>query len=287
MSGVMYGNDSAHRAISGQQLKLIGRIQEGSRSGDSQEYGRFMVNLSRFLGIIGPMVSGNGRLILQPDNQGGNYPVDFTTFMDIVKSQVKDWSLPVGDTTPSFIFTDNDGEEQSMSVDFRGVEGYTGISACFPLPHAATSNLDMGTITTETRSEVGQIRETTIPIRSNPYDANLWRDTGNDFLRLWINICALGEPEDAPTGIFQTYIFSATVTSNLATYEAEPDGGAVSEEAQRTAGTVSLLPMDHRACYATRTYGGDNTIKDSGNITKGDREFYLGMIGDALQPRQS
>jgi hypothetical protein len=287
MTSQMFGSESGHRGISGQQLKLIGRIQEGSRSGDSQEYGRFMVNLSRFLGIIGPMVVGNGRLILTPSNMEGNYPIDFTTFMDIVKSQVKDWSQPMGDAPPSFLFTDNSGQEQSYSVDFRGTEGYTGISACFSIPHAPTSNLDMGTITTETRSEVGQIRETTTPIRSNPYDANLWRDTDNDFLRLWINICALGEPETADSGIFQTYVFSASVTSNLATYEGEPDGGAVSEEAQQTAGTVSLLPIDNRACYSTNTYGGNNTVQDSGNITKGDREYYLGMIGDALQPRQS
>ena len=291
MAGAMFGsNNSAYKGISGQQLKLIGRIQDGERSGDSNEYGRIMVNLSRFMNLIGPMVSGDGRLILQPDNQQGNYPIDFTTFMTIVKSQVKNWTDPSEyeeGTPPSFQYIDNDREEQTMSVNFRGVEGYTGISACFRIPHAATSDLNMGTITTETRSEVGQIRETTMPIRSNPHDANLWSDTDNDFLRLWVNICALGDPEVADSGTFQTYIFSASVTSNLATYEPEPEGGAVTEEQQRTVGTVKLLPMDHRACYSTRTYSGDNTVKDSGNITKGDREYYLGMIGDALQPRQS
>jgi len=289
MAGRMFGSEAGHQGISGQQLKLIGRIQEGERSGDSQEYGRFMVNLSRFLGIIGPMINGQGRLILSADNQQGNHPIDFSTFMDIVKTQVKDWSdvREPGEAPPSFIYMDNDGEEQSMSVDFRGASGYTGISACFPLPHAPTSNLDMGSITTEVRSITGQLRETTLPIRSNPHDANLWRDTDNDFLRLWINICALGEPEETDSGNFQTYIFSASVTSNLATYEPEPEGGAVTEEAQRTTGTISLLPISNRACYSTNTYGGNNTIKDSGNITKGDREYYLGMIGDALQPRQS
>ena len=291
MTATMFGaNEKAYRGISGQQLKLIGRIQDGERSGESNEYGRIMVNLSRFMNLVGPMVSGEGRLILSADNQQGNFPIDFTTFMTTVKSQVKAWTDPSEyqeGTPPSFQYLDNDREEQTMSVDFRGVEGYTGISACFRIPHAATSNLDMGTITTETRSEVGQIRETTMPIRSNPHDANLWRDTDNDFLRLWINICALGAPEQTDIGTFQTYIFSASVTSNLATYEPEPEGGAVTEEQQRTVGTVKLLPIDHAACYSTRTYSGDNTIKDSGNITKGDREYYLGVIGDALQPRQS
>ena len=123
---------------------------------------------------------------------------------------------------------------------------------------------------------------------SNDYDANLWRNREEDYLRLWLNICSFGEVETvAGAGTYQTFVFSATVTSNLAEYTPEPEGGATTTEELETVGTVTLLPMNDNRCYSQDTYTGEQTVYDSGNMTKSDREYYLGVIGDALQPRQS
>lgn len=287
MTGRMFDNSSGHEGISGQQLKLVGRIQQGSRSGDSQEYGRFVVNLSRFINLIGPKISGTGRIILNSASEEGNSNIQFTDFMNIVKGTVKDACQPDADVV-TFDYVDTAGETSTGSIDYTTDGGFTGISACFPIPHAAITNLDMGDITTTSVSNVGQRREVTTPIRTNDYDANLWRNREEDYLRLWLNICSFGEVETvAGAGTYQTFVFSATVTSNLAEYTPEPEGGATTTEELETVGTVTLLPMNDNRCYSQDTYTGEQTVYDSGNMTKSDREYYLGVIGDALQPRQS
>ena len=287
MTGQMFGNDAGHEGISGQQLKLIGRIQQSSRSGDSQEYGRFMVNLSRFINLIGPKIGGTGRIILNASSEAGNANIQFTDFMNIVKATVKESSQNDTDVV-TFEYLDAGGETATGSIDYTSDGGFTGISACFPVPHAAITNLDMGEITTTTVSNVGQRREVTTPIRTNEYDANLWRNRENDYLRLWLNVCSLGQVESIDgTGTYQTFVFSATVTSNLGEYGMEPEGGVTTREQEETVGTVNLLPMNDTRPYTQDSYTGEQTVFDAGNMTKPDREYYLGVIGDALQPRQS
>ena len=134
------------------------------------------------------------------------------------------------------------------------------------------------------------------PIRTNESGANnLWLAPENDFLRLWINLSSLGEPEPAgPDGIdgtFQTYILSVSVSSNLGKYilKAE-DASEVQDEEEnaRTVGSIELLPISEKKCYTQSSYNPtDQKIYDAGNITKSDREFWLETIGDILQRQQS
>jgi MoxR-like ATPase len=299
MSASMFtgAGDGAHAAMSGQQLKLVGRIQEGARdiaTTDSIEYGRIVQQLSIFMNSLGTQVAGEGRLILNAANQEGNYAIDFTTFMNLVKGQIKQWSTP---GTPeeaaerrTFSYLDNNNELQRKMVDFNGPQGYTGISACFRLPHAAIANLETGDYSRTSENATGPRVTIDSPIRTNTSGTyNLWQDTENDFLRLWINLCSMGEPEVVDgVGTFQTYIFSVAVTSNFGTYIMMPDDAELtdSEENLQNVGSIKLLPMNEVRCYSQGSFA-PQTIYDAGNITKADREFWLETIGDILQPRQS
>ena len=175
-------------------------------------------------------------------------------------------------------------------VYFNGPQGYTGISACFRLPHAAIANLETGDYSRTSENATGPRVTIDSPIRTNTSGTyNLWQDTENDFLRLWINLCSMGEPEVVDgVGTFQTYIFSVAVTSNFGTYIMMPDDAELtdSEENLQNVGSIKLLPMNEVRCYSQGSFA-PQTIYDAGNITKADREFWLETIGDILQPRQS
>ena len=106
------------------------------------------------------------------------------------------------------------------------------------------------------------------------------------YVRLWVclrSVPASSEQpmEEASGNNYMTFIFSATVTSNLAEYH--PMEGA---EITADTGKITFLPMDDGRAYSSGTVG-RGTIGDSGNITKSDRQEYLGILGDALQPRSS
>ena len=297
MTDAMFGNDNGHRAISGQQLKLTGRIQEGERAtSDSLEYGRIVRTITEFTDGMANSV-GDGRLILKTDTQDGNFPIDFTTFMGIVKTQIKEYSTP-GETDGEsalerrvFSYVNNEGEVSTKTINFNGDAGFTGLSACFRLPHSAIANLDMGDFNRPSQNTSGPRVMIESPIRTNTSgNYNLWKDTENDFLRLWINLSSLGTPEEADgIGTFQTYIVSVAVTSNLGTYyelDEETEELGDSEEMMQNVGSITLLPMDDGRCYDSNSFS-PQIIYDAGNITKADREYWLEIIGDILQPRQS
>jgi len=302
MSDSMYGNDAAHMAMSGQQLKLVGRIKIGNReSADSLEYGRFVRNLSVFRdNIETQLVSNVGRLIISPTSQSKNFPIEFTTFMELVKAQVKSWSSDIsvieGEVqSRSFSYTGSNDEIKSKEINFNGPEGFTGLSACFEIPHAPTSNLDMGDYSRIGEGGAGAVSFES-PIRTNQSGANnLWLNPENDFLRLWINLSSLGDVErageDGADGTFQTYILSVSVTSNLGKYiVADENTSELVDEVEnaRTIGSIELQPLDNKQCYSQSSYTDTpQKLYDSGNITKPDREFWLEAIGNILQPRQS
>ncbi len=287
--------NGAHAALSGQQLKLIGRIQEGARdiaTTDSIEYGRFVEGLSIFMNNLGTQVTGDGKLILNASRQDGNFSIDFTTFMNLIKTQVKQWSIPGDDAAErrAFSYMDNNNEIQQKTIDFNTAAGFTGLSACFRLPHAAISNLDTGDYSRTSEGSTGPNVTIEAPIRTNTSGQyNLWQDTENDFLRLWINLSSMGAPEEVDgVGKFQTYVFSVAVTSNFGTYNLLDDTAELSdsEENQQNVGSIKLLPMSDARCYSQGSFA-PQTIYDAGNITKADREFWLETIGEILQPRQS
>ncbi|MHA1287774.1 MAG: hypothetical protein ACTSPB_10270 [Candidatus Thorarchaeota archaeon] len=298
MSSAMFTptGDNAHAALSGQQLKLMGRIIESSdrdvATTDSIEYGRFVEGLSIFMNNLDTQVQGNGRLILDPTNQQGNFPIDFTTFMNLVKNQVKEWSNPSdgAEERRSFEYIDNNDEVQQKVIEFDGVDGFKGLSACFRLPHAAIANLDTGEYSRLSETGTGPRVTIESPIRTNTSGLyNLWQDTENDFLRLWINLCSMGAPEEVDgVGNFQTWVFSVAVTSNFGNYIPLPDDAELtdSEENLQNVGSIKLLPMSDARCYSQGSFA-PQSIYDSGNMTKADREFWLETIGDILQPRQS
>jgi hypothetical protein len=305
MSTVMYGSDAAHIAMSGQQLKLVGRIKLGNRATtDSLEYGRFVRSLSVFNNIMGPQLSnGVGRLILSPSNEDQNFPIEFSTFMELIKGQVKGWCSDDAEETAeglsnrNFTYLNNSSPRQvkTKEINFNTDAGFTGLSACFEIPHAPISNLNIGNYTRNVESGAGVVAIES-PIRTNESGANnLWLSPENDFLRLWINLSSLGELEKAgPDGIdgtFQTYILSVSVSSNLGRYILKADDAAEIEDAEenaRTVGSIVLLPISDKKCYTQTSYSPTaQTIYDAGNITKSDREFWLETIGDILQRQQS
>ena len=216
----------------------------------------------------------------------------FTTFMNLVKGQIKQWSTPGDDAAErrAFSYMDNNNELQQKTIDFNGIDGFTGLSACFRLPHAAISNFDTGDYSRISDNTTGPRVTIESPIRTNTSGIyNLWQDTENDFLRLWINLCSMGEVEEVDgTGTFQTYIFSVAVTSNFGTYNLIPADTELSdsEENRQNVGSIKLLPMSDARCYSQGSFA-PQSIYDAGNITKADREFWLETIGDILQPRQS
>lgn len=298
MSAAMFtgAGDNAHAALSGQQLKLMGRIVESSdrdvATTDSIEYGRFVEGLSVFMNNLDTQVQGDGRLILDASNQQGNFPIDFTTFMTLVKTQVKEWSNPSegAEERRSFTYVDNNNEIQQKTIEFDAQDGFTGLSACFRLPHAAIANLDTGEYSRTSETGTGPRVTIESPIRTNTSGRyNLWQDTENDFLRLWINLSSMGDPEQVDgVGNFQTWVLSVAVSSNFGAYIPMPDDAELtdSEENLQNVGSIKLLPMTDARCYSQNSFA-PQTIYDSGNMTKADREFWLETIGDILQPRQS
>ena len=281
-----YANDSAHTALSNQQVKLIGRIKDGILGGDSPDYGRFHQSLTAFTNKMSSKISSdNGRWIFDAGSQSGNVEVSFAQFMQVASELIK---LDEENTSynGSRVFT---MAGQNESIDW----GQTGASlmACFSLPHSELSDFISGDITQEV-GFAGETREITRPARSLVRDnnINMWADDDNDFLRLWICLRSIpaGESGEEPlengAGGYMTFILSASVTSNLGEYH-PMEGAAIVNTPGETTGTINFLPMNDPRCYSRNSIG-QGGIGDSGNITKSDRQEYLGILGDALQPRR-
>ena len=276
-SGAQYGGDAAHRDISAQQVKLIGRIKDGVEGGvlqSTDEYGRFHQSLRAFSNQMGVrLLSEEGRFISDPNNQGGNISCSFNNFMNIV-------------TTVTKLDEDNQSFAQPRTYELGGetqtVNWAAGdtLRACFSLPHSQLSNFVAGSVTESIqgidveRPARGLLRDLNI---------NMWENPENDFLRLWVSLQAVpaSDTQALDSGGFITFVFTASVTSNLGEYH-PPQGATITEQT----GRITLLPMDEPRAYSKRTVGATvSAIGDAGNITKADRQEYLAILGSALQPR--
>ena len=162
--------------------------------------------------------------------------------------------------------------------------------ACFQLPHSELSDFISGDITQEV-GFAGDTREVTRPARSLVRDnnINMWADDENDFLRLWVCLRSVpageaGSGEPLENNEYMTFILSASVTSNFGQYN-PMEGAAIVNTPGEITGTINFLPINDPRCYSSNSVG-QNGLGDSGNITKSDRQEYLGILGDALQPRR-
>jgi len=280
-----YANDSAHTALSNQQVKLIGRIKDGILGGDSPDYGRFHTSLTAFTNKMSAKLSSdNGRWIFDAGSQSGNVEVSFSQFMQVASELIK-----LDEENPSYngsrVFT---MAGQNESIDWGKEDA--SLMACFQLPHSELSEFISGDITQEV-GFAGDTREITRPARSLVRDnnINMWQRDENDFLRLWVCLRSVpagesGSGEPLENGEYMTFILSATVTSNLGQYH-PMEGAAILNTPGEITGTINFLPINDPRCYSSNSIG-QNGLGDSGNITKSDRQEYLGILGDALQPRR-
>ena len=104
---------------------------------------------------------------------------------------------------------------------------------------------------------------------------NLWQNRSHDHLRLWVSMISLGAPEKVGDNEFQTFIFTATVTSNLGIYHPESAEGIRAENT----GTIDFVPMNNKQVLTTNW---PDNCADAGNITKTDRLEYMAIMGSAL-----
>lgn len=276
-----FGNEKGHEALSNQQVKLIGRIKDGQLGTDSADYGRFHQSITAFSNrMSAKLLSDTGRIIYNPENQNGNEACSFSEFMQTARDLLK-LDEENGSYAASRTYVVNG---QSQAIDWSKGEALMG---CFAIPHSELSNFVSGDISYTVGFGDNQ-QEITRPARNLVRDSgiNLW-DTetlDNDFLRLWVclrSVPASNEEalESSSGSRFMTFIFTATVTSNLGQYY--PQQGA---ELTSQTGTIGLLAMDDRKAYSRRSIG-NSGVGDAGNITKSDRQEYLGILGEALQPR--
>jgi MoxR-like ATPase len=287
-----YTDDSSHIALSNQQVKLIGRIKDGVLGGDSPDYGRFHESLTAFTNKMSAKISSdNGRWIFDASSQSGSVEVSFNQFMKVASDLVK-----LDEDNQSYngsrVFS-MAGQDESINW---GDPNNNSLMACFRLPHSELSDFISGDITQEVGLG-GETREITRPARStvNDNNINMWADDENDFLRLWICLRSIpASTESGAEGVlenqavpgstkYMTFILSVSVTSNFGEYHPMQGGAIVTTPGQIT-GTINFLPMDDPRCYSRNSVG-SNGVGDAGNITKSDRQEYLGILGDALQPR--
>ena len=282
ITGSQYTGNSGHRALSNQQVKLLGRIKDGVLGGSTAEYGRFHQSMSAFSNrMSAKLLSSEGRFIANAANQSGNMACTFNEFMEAARELIKlDEQNTSYDANRTFQIA---GTTQAINWSNEGAS----LMGCFAVPHSELSNFVSGDVDVSV-SAGGESRTVSRPARGLTRDKNInmWEDTDNDFLRLWVclrSVPASSEQpmEEASGNNYMTFIFSATVTSNLAEYH--PMEGA---EITADTGKITFLPMDDGRAYSSGTVG-RGTIGDSGNITKSDRQEYLGILGDALQPRSS
>ena len=281
-SGAQYGQDAAHRDISSQQVKLIGRIKDGLGQApdgstvlqSTDEYGRFHQSLRAFSNQMGAkLLMDEGRFIANPDNQSGNIACSFNDFMEVVTTVTK---LDEQNTS----FAESRTYELGGSTQRINWAAGDSLRACFAVPHSQLSNFVSGSVT-ETVQGV-QIER---PARglSRDHNINMWDAPENDFLRLWVSLRAIpaSDSDALDTKGFMTFIFTAAVTSNLGQYHPIQDGQITAET-----GRITLLPITDPRAYSKGTVGATNSaIGDAGNITKADRQEYLAILGSALQPR--
>jgi hypothetical protein len=268
--------NTAARSISGQQMKLIGRLKQGTGT-STDEFARFKRSLSRFQAQMQPFIIGEGAQIFNNANTGGIMEQDWVRFMTNVRETVKN-SIDNFSEAQSYTPTGPGGE--SESINWGSAEsGYKGLSACFPLKHidVPTDGFTVGDIQKTVQTASGT-QSVTRPARHPPNgdeSKNLWENRSHDHLRLWVSMISLGEPETvAGSGVFQTFIFSATITSNLGIYHPLTTGLQ-----QEDTGTIDFVPMSNKQVLTTNW---PDNCADAGNITKSDRLEYMAIMGSAL-----
>ena len=269
--------NSAAMALSGQQMKIIGRLQQGTGT-STDEFARFKRSLSRFTNQMQPYILGGGAQILNNANTGGILEQDWVRFMSNVRETVKN-SID-GFNQPQQYFPDASNPTDAESINWGDEgQGYKGMSACFPLKHIdiPTDGFTVGDVQKTIQTASGT-QTVTRPARYPPNgdeSQNLWENRSHDHLRLWVSMISLGKPEEVGDDKFQTFIFTATITSNLGIYHPVSADGIRTEDT----GTIDFVPMSNKQVLTTNW---PDNCADAGNMTKTDRLEYMAIMGSAL-----